>query len=262
MATDVSVLARRRPTTLARRFRAYTLAPGARRDRMVFAVALGASLCFILAILSWPGRFPTVSLTPLILLSGLYLPKRPLIALYLVIGVGVAFATPRLPITGPTKIVMLTAIGALMVMMVVVASSRTRVGSTGFHGENLLVELRDRMALRMGAARAPRATTFHSFCYALVRAHQDSDLFVEPMRLLSGPEQDVTVRELLAGQPDLERLGLAHVRWPDELRACLTTRGFADEVRAVLARSRELGLGPDALDAFAARAGRRGGRSR
>ncbi|WP_093906740.1 ATP-dependent DNA helicase [Streptomyces sp. cf386] len=118
------------------------------------------------------------------------------------------------------------------------------------------VELRDRMALRIGAARAPQATTFHSFCYALVRAHQDSDLFVEPLRLLSGPEQDVTVRELLAGQPDLERLGLAHVRWPDDLRACLTTRGFADEVRAVLARSRELGLGPDALDAFARRIGR------
>ncbi|MGR3869922.1 ATP-dependent helicase [Streptomyces graminifolii] len=118
------------------------------------------------------------------------------------------------------------------------------------------VELRDRMALRIGAARAPRATTFHSFCYALVRAHQDSDLFVEPLRLLSGPEQDVAVRELLAGQPDLERLGLAHVRWPDELRACLTTRGFADEVRAVLARSRELGLGPGSLDAFARRIGR------
>ncbi|MEV5660873.1 UvrD-helicase domain-containing protein [Streptomyces flaveolus] len=118
------------------------------------------------------------------------------------------------------------------------------------------VELRDRMALRMGAARAPRATTFHSFGYALVRAHQDSELFVEPLRLLSGPEQDVAVRGLLAGQADLERLGLAHVRWPDELRACLTTRGFADEVRAVLARSRELGLGPDALEAFARRIGR------
>ncbi len=118
------------------------------------------------------------------------------------------------------------------------------------------VELRDRMALRIGAARAPQATTFHSFCYALVRAHQDSDLFVEPLRLLSGPEQDVTVRELLAGQADLERLGLSHVRWPDDLRACLTTRGFADEVRAVLARSRELGLDPRALDAFARRIGR------
>ncbi|GHJ35829.1 helicase UvrD [Streptomyces sp. TS71-3] len=118
------------------------------------------------------------------------------------------------------------------------------------------VDLRDRMALRVGAARAPRATTFHSFCYALVRAHQDADLFGEPLRLLSGPEQDVAVRELLAGQIDLERDGLGRVRWPDELRACLTTRGFADEVRAVLARSRELGLGPDALGAFAARIGR------
>ncbi|MET9385694.1 ATP-dependent DNA helicase [Streptomyces sp. NPDC002928] len=118
------------------------------------------------------------------------------------------------------------------------------------------VDLRDRMALRTGAAHAPQATTFHSFCYALIRAHQDSDLFVEPLRLLSGPEQDVAVRELLAGQLDLERLGLAHVRWPDELRACLTTRGFADEVRAVLARSRELGLGPEALEAFARRIGR------
>ncbi|MFH8928541.1 ATP-dependent helicase [Streptomyces pristinaespiralis] len=113
------------------------------------------------------------------------------------------------------------------------------------------VELRDRMALRLGGARGPQATTFHSYCYALVRAYQDADLFAEPLRLLSGPEQDVTVRELLAGQ-----IGLPGVRWPDELRACLTTRGFADEVRAVLARSRELGLGPDSLARFAARTGR------
>lgn len=118
------------------------------------------------------------------------------------------------------------------------------------------VELRDRMAARLGSARGPQATTFHSYCYALVRAHQDADLFADPLRLLSGPEQDVTVRDLLAGQLDLEKEGLAHVRWPDELRACLTTRGFADEVRAVLARSRELGLGPDALAAFARRTGR------
>ncbi|WUC83872.1 UvrD-helicase domain-containing protein [Streptomyces sp. NBC_00536] len=113
------------------------------------------------------------------------------------------------------------------------------------------VELRDRAALRLGGARAPQATTFHSFCYGLVRAHQDSDLFTEPLRLLSGPEQDVTVRALLEGQRALKS-----IHWPDDLRAALTTRGFADEVRAVLARSRELGLGPAALDAFASRTGR------
>ncbi|KKZ70478.1 helicase UvrD [Streptomyces showdoensis] len=118
------------------------------------------------------------------------------------------------------------------------------------------VELRDRMAARLGGRRPPQATTFHSYCYALIRAHQDAELFAEPLRLLSGPEQDLAVRELLAGQIDLEKAGLGRVSWPDELRACLTTRGFADEVRAVLARSRELGLGPRALEEFARRVGR------
>ncbi|WP_069815651.1 ATP-dependent helicase [Streptomyces sp. TP-A0874] len=117
-------------------------------------------------------------------------------------------------------------------------------------------ELRDRMAARLRGRRTPQATTFHSFCYALVRSHQDTELFNDPLRLLSGPEQDVVVRELLAGQAELERAGREAVRWPDELRASLTTRGFADEVRAVLARSRELGLGPEALGAFARRTGR------
>ncbi|MGW7324322.1 ATP-dependent helicase, partial [Streptomyces sp. NPDC054845] len=113
------------------------------------------------------------------------------------------------------------------------------------------VELRDRAALRLGGARAPQATTFHSFCYGLVRAHQDTDLFADPLRLLSGPEQDVMVRTLLEGQRRIRS-----IRWPDDLRAALTTRGFADEVRAVLARARELGLGPDALSDFARRTGR------
>ncbi|MFJ9405957.1 ATP-dependent helicase [Streptomyces sp. NPDC101393] len=118
------------------------------------------------------------------------------------------------------------------------------------------VELRDRLAARLGGSAVPQATTFHSFCYALVRAHQDADLFADPLRLLSGPEQDLVVRELLEGQAELADAGRARTRWPDELRACLTTRGFADEVRAVLARSRELGLGPEALADFARRTGR------
>lgn len=113
------------------------------------------------------------------------------------------------------------------------------------------VELRDRTALRLGGARAPQATTFHSFCYGLVRSHQDAELFADPLRLLSGPEQDVMVRTLLEGQRRIRS-----IRWPDDLRAALTTRGFADEVRAVLARARELGLGPTALSDFASRLGR------
>ncbi|WP_399065226.1 UvrD-helicase domain-containing protein [Streptomyces winkii] len=122
------------------------------------------------------------------------------------------------------------------------------------------VALRDRMAARLTGlverASAPQATTFHSYCYALVRAHQDAELFAEPLRLLSGPEQDLYIRELLEGQLALESEGRGGIAWPGELRACLTTRGFADEVRAVLARTRELGLGPDELGDFARRTGR------
>ncbi|MDT0307669.1 UvrD-helicase domain-containing protein [Streptomyces sp. DSM 44917] len=117
------------------------------------------------------------------------------------------------------------------------------------------VELRDRLAARLEGT-APAASTFHSFAYALVRAHQDRELFAEPLRLLTGPEQDLYLRELLAGHRELERAGLPAPAWPEELRACLTTRGFADELRAVLARSRELGLDPERLAAFARRTGR------
>ncbi|MER7704884.1 ATP-dependent DNA helicase [Kitasatospora sp. NPDC097605] len=119
------------------------------------------------------------------------------------------------------------------------------------------MELRDRMAGRLSAtaagsrAAAPQATTFHSFCYALLRAHQDPADYAEPLRLLSGPEQDVMVRELLAGGAEDARRGRSRIAWPLDLRACLTTRGFADEVRAVLARSRELGLGEAELARFA-----------
>ncbi|AUY49931.1 ATP-dependent DNA helicase [Streptomyces sp. CB01881] len=122
------------------------------------------------------------------------------------------------------------------------------------------MELRDRMSARLGsssaapratALRSPQATTFHSFSYALLRAHQDPQEYAEPLRLLSGPEQDVMVRELLAGGAEDARLGGGRISWPLDLRACLTTRGFADEVRAVLARSRELGLGEAELERFA-----------
>lgn len=162
MATDVSVLAHRRPSTRARRYRAYTLGAGARRDRIVLALALVVSLCFLLAILTWPGRFPTVTMAPLILLSGLYLPNRHLVALYIVIALGLSIATPQLPIPAGTKVVTLIAISSLMVMMVIVASSRVRVGSTGFHGEDLLVELRDRIARAAALPRLPHGWTAES----------------------------------------------------------------------------------------------------
>src|ERR1700756_4312573 len=40
------------------------------------------------------------------------------------------------------------------------------------------MELPDRMAARLPSA--PQATTFHSFCYALLRAHQAPERYEEP----------------------------------------------------------------------------------
>ncbi len=112
-------------------------------------------------------------------------------------------------------------------------------------------ELRERISARLGVPTAgPSAWTFHAFCYALLREHQPAGLYNEPLRLLSGPEQDVALRDLLRGSLDLGR------QWPPVLREALTTRGLAEQVRALLSRAREVGVDPDQLGAIAAREGR------
>lgn len=146
MATDVSVLARRAPTTLSRRLGGTVAAAAPMRDRIVFAVLAVIALAFVLAVMGWPTRVPIVTLAPVIVLSGLYLPHRHLIGMFVVIGIGIAATLPRLTGTAMSKTLIVTAMFALMAMMVIVASSRVRVGSTGFHGENLFIELRDRIA--------------------------------------------------------------------------------------------------------------------
>jgi superfamily I DNA/RNA helicase/RecB family exonuclease len=106
------------------------------------------------------------------------------------------------------------------------------------------------------ATAAPAVTTFHSFCFALVGRYQDPDLFTEPLRLLSGPEQDVVIRELVKGTVAPGQWGAGPVGWPEALRAALTTRGFAEELRAVILRARDLGHDPEDLARFAERAER------
>jgi superfamily I DNA/RNA helicase/RecB family exonuclease len=97
-------------------------------------------------------------------------------------------------------------------------------------------QLRDRVTARVGRTMtATMSSTFHSFAYGLIRAHAPAELYDAPLRLLSAPEQDVVLRELLSDHPEA-------VRWPDSLRRALGTRGFAREVQAVLARAREKGL--------------------
>ena len=104
-------------------------------------------------------------------------------------------------------------------------------------------ELRTRITRRLGrTTAAPTATTFHSFCYALVRRFSDPESYAEPLQLLSAPEQDVRLRELLAGS-----VSEGLTAWPPRLRAALGTRGLAEEVRRLLDRARELGMDPEDL---------------
>jgi superfamily I DNA/RNA helicase/RecB family exonuclease len=105
-------------------------------------------------------------------------------------------------------------------------------------------QLRDRVAARVGRTMsASIGSTFHSFAYGLIRRYAPAELYVGPLRLLSAPEQDVVLRELLQDHPE-------SVRWPEPLRLALGTRGFAREVHAVLSRAREKGLDGDELAAL------------
>jgi superfamily I DNA/RNA helicase/RecB family exonuclease len=99
-------------------------------------------------------------------------------------------------------------------------------------------QLRDRVTARLGRTMATTlSSTFHSFAYGLVRRYSSADLYAAPLRLLSAPEQDVILQELLEGNRDT-------ALWPRALDRAVATRGFAREVQAVLARAREKGLDP------------------
>ena len=98
-------------------------------------------------------------------------------------------------------------------------------------------QLRDRVTARLGRTTSSTlCSTFHSFAYGLVRRYSPPDLYVDPLRLLSAPEQDVVVRGLLTRAEE-------SVAWPAGLAAALETRGFARELGDLMARTTERGLG-------------------
>ncbi|HTF41347.1 MAG TPA: UvrD-helicase domain-containing protein, partial [Propionibacteriaceae bacterium] len=107
-------------------------------------------------------------------------------------------------------------------------------------------DLRARIAARLGRTTVtPMAMTFHAFCYALVRRFGNqtdvgSNEFGASLRLLTGPEQEFRVRETLRGSLETQR-----AQWPESLARAFPTRAFAGEVRAVLARARQLGMDPE-----------------
>jgi superfamily I DNA/RNA helicase/RecB family exonuclease len=89
--------------------------------------------------------------------------------------------------------------------------------------------------------REPLVRTVHSYAFSVLRLHAHQRDIPGP-RLLSGPEQDAVVRELLAGDVEDE----AHY-WPDRLWPALLVPGFAEELRDLMLRAAERGLGPEEL---------------
>ncbi|MGZ4627036.1 MAG: UvrD-helicase domain-containing protein, partial [Kineosporiaceae bacterium] len=114
--------------------------------------------------------------------------------------------------------------------------------------------VRDRIAARLSrTVREPLARTAHSYAFGLLRRVHvlEGDL---PPRLISGPEQDLVLADLLAGH---QAGGGRGPVWPAAIDAQVRSlRGFRDELRELLMRAVERGLGPEDLATLGRRRGR------
>lgn len=166
-------------------------------------------------------------------------------------------STERVPLDAHQQAVVDHAAGPLLVLAgpgtgkttTLVESIVDRVENRGVDPDSVLAltfsrkaaeQLREKVTARLGRTiSSGLAATFHSFAYSVVRRFSPAELYAAPLRLLSAPEQDVVLRELLTKHAE-------SVVWPESLERALNTRGFAREVNAVLSRAREKGLdGPD-----------------
>ncbi|HEX6497508.1 MAG TPA: ATP-dependent DNA helicase [Micromonosporaceae bacterium] len=116
-------------------------------------------------------------------------------------------------------------------------------------GRRIATDLRARIERRITvggrrATTAPTVTTFHGYAFALLR-RAAAEVGDPPPRLLTGPEQDLIIRELLSA-PE------AGADWPESLHPALRTRGFTEQLRDLLLRAAERGIDPIALAALAA----------
>lgn len=111
--------------------------------------------------------------------------------------------------------------------------------------------LRDRISLRLAefgspAMREPLARTPPSYAFGLIRRFSQREGLPVP-RLISGPEQDDILGDLLAGH--LAGDG-RRPSWPEDLRDALRLNGFRHELRDLLMRALERGLLPEQLEAL------------
>ncbi|MDT7579048.1 MAG: hypothetical protein QOK35_312 [Pseudonocardiales bacterium] len=106
---------------------------------------------------------------------------------------------------------------------------------------------------RLHSTRETLVRTVHSYAFGVLRLHaaRNGD---PPPRLLAGAEQDAVVRDLLAGELEGWPGGpLPGSGWPERLRPAIGLPGFAAELRELLLRAAERGLGPADLAALGER---------
>nr|WP_309138510.1 PD-(D/E)XK nuclease family protein [Nocardia cyriacigeorgica] len=96
-----------------------------------------------------------------------------------------------------------------------------------------------------GATREPLVRTIHSYAFAVLRRHAVAH-GNPPPRLLTGSEQDAVLREMLRGDLMDIAEGATNL-WPQRLHPALGLAGFADQLRDLMLRSTERGLGPEDL---------------
>ena len=156
------------------------------------------------------------------------------------------------PGTGKTTVLMESVVrrtiaGADPERSLVLVGSRRAAGELR---ERLIAELIERGS-GFGTVREPLVRTVHSYAFGLLRL-RSGRVGEPPPRLLAGPEQDSVVRELLAGELAGDVPGSG---WPDRLRPALGVPGFAAELRELVLRSAERGLGPYELVELGERTG-------
>jgi superfamily I DNA/RNA helicase len=121
-------------------------------------------------------------------------------------------------------------------------------------GRRAAADLRDRIGSRVRRTTGQAMVrTAASAAFAVLRAR--AALLGEPApTLISGPEQDLALAELLAGHAAGEGVPL---RWPAGVpEEALTLRAFRGELRDLLMRAAERGVGPDELALLGERHGR------
>ncbi|MFC9894099.1 ATP-dependent helicase [Nocardia sp. NPDC127579] len=96
-----------------------------------------------------------------------------------------------------------------------------------------------------GATREPLVRTVHSYAFSVLRRHAVVH-GNPPPRLLTGAEQDAVLREMLRG--DLTDIADGNdALWPQRLQPALGLGGFAEQLRGLMLRATERGIGPEDL---------------